>query len=240
MNEFVPLLQTSLWVGLIVWLIKRYHSQVVAVLTAIQQRIERGSAVKAGPFELGQEVRPQSTQEQNERIQEEVQQIEAAANKELVTSFPEKKRPSQGLLRGRYLLVEDLAMRELQAEFGVVINRSVSFPDFGLDGMFARDGAGFGVEVKYVRDKISIDPVLASLSHLAQTIHRFRWRRFTFVLVFVCETENAVGSSDIERIQTYASHLEFPLLIRVYALSALTSKLGIELPALHEGNKSDI
>jgi len=56
MAAWIPLLQTFLWVGLIIWLIRRYNTQVVAVLVSIQERIAKGSLVKAGPLEIGQDI----------------------------------------------------------------------------------------------------------------------------------------------------------------------------------------
>jgi hypothetical protein len=230
MTEFVPLLQTGLWVGLIVWLVHRYNAQVAAVLTAIQQRITQGSSVKAGPFELGADIRPQDLEEQNKRIQEEVQQIEAAPNQALPAPPQEATRTSQLSLRRRYILAEDLVMRELQSEFGAVINRSVRFGNAELDGIFAKSGGGFGVEVKYVRHRLHFDRILPSLSHVVQAIRRLGWDRFTLILALVCETDSAVTPSDLERIQTHASELGVNLMTRVYTLSALANKFDIELP----------
>jgi hypothetical protein len=228
MIQFVPLLQTVLWVGLIVWLIFRYNKQVEAILTAIQGRITRGSSVKAGPFELGQEIRPQDVQEQSKRIEEEVQELEAAAVQVLPDATPESARRTQNSFRRRYLLAEDLVMRELQSEFGVVINRSVRFANFQLDGIFAKDGGGFGIEVKYVSRRIAFDRLLSSLANIHTALQRLGWRRFTLILVLVCETDDVVSPSDIERIQSRASELGITIITRVYTLRALADKFGIE------------
>ena len=218
-----------LWVALIVWLILRYHKQVGAVLTAIQERITRGSSLKAGPFELGQDIRPQDIQEQNKRIEDEVAQLEAATVSTLPTQTAEASRRSNVTLRRRYLLAEDLAMRELQSEFGVVINRSVRFAGVQFDGMFAKDGGGFGVEVKYVQSRKFLDRMVSSLSPILEAYKRLGWDRFTVLLALVCESDAAISVSDLERIQSHASELGLSILIRVYTIDALANKFHIEL-----------
>jgi hypothetical protein len=231
MTAFVPLFQTILWVGLIVWLIFRYHHQVVEILKAVQDRIIKGSSVKAGPFELGEDIRPQDVEEQNKRIEQEVQQIEEDRSPPATSSEQHRIQPSRTNVRKRYLLAEDLVMRELQSEFDAVMNRSVRFSDIELDGMFAKDGAGFGVEVKYVSDRFRLDQILQTLDGLQRKFHRFGWRRFSLILAMVCESEDVLTPAMVEKIQDHASKLGLCLMTRVYSLTSLSAKFGIDLEA---------
>src|SRR6266542_56805 len=137
MSALIPLFQTLLWVGLIVWLIFRYNAQVAAILNSIQDRIAKGSSVKAGPFELGQDVRPQDAQEQKKRLEEEIQQLAEPAPEPQLLPSTEEARTSRQDLQKRYLLAEDLVMRELQIEFGTPVNRQVRLGGIDLDGIFA-------------------------------------------------------------------------------------------------------
>jgi hypothetical protein len=54
MNYWIPLLQTLCWIALIVWLVCHFNREVGAILASVQKRIDRGSSIKAGPFELGE------------------------------------------------------------------------------------------------------------------------------------------------------------------------------------------
>ena len=54
MKPWIPLFQTLCWIILIVWLLHRFKAEVAALVGAVQKRIERGSSLKAGPFELGE------------------------------------------------------------------------------------------------------------------------------------------------------------------------------------------
>lgn len=57
MAAWVPLLQTLAWAALIIAGAKRFDVQIQTLVDAIQRRIISGSSVKAGPFELGEDVK---------------------------------------------------------------------------------------------------------------------------------------------------------------------------------------
>ncbi len=231
MSALIPLFQTLLWVGLIVWLIFRYNAQVAAILNSIQDRIAKGSSVKAGQFELGQDVRPQDAQEQKKRLEEEIQQLAEPAPEPQLLPSTEEARTSRQDLQKRYLLAEDLVMRELQIEFGTPVNRQVRLGGIDLDGIFAKEGAGYGIEVKYVRKRVALDRLLDSLSRLQTSLQRLGWRRFTLILALVCESDDPISPSEIEGIQSRLSQLAVPVVVRVYTLQSLADKFGIDLNA---------
>jgi len=54
---FVPLAQTAIWVLLIVIGAFRFRSEGRSLLTALQRRIERGASFRAGPIEIGQDLK---------------------------------------------------------------------------------------------------------------------------------------------------------------------------------------
>jgi hypothetical protein len=231
MGALIPLLQTILWVGLIVWLIHRYNAQVVAILTSIQDRVAKGSSVKAGPFELGQDIRPQDAQEQKNRLEEEIQQLGEPPPGPQLLPPGEGSQSSRLDLQKRYLLAEDLVMRELQIEFGAPVNRQIRVGGVELDGMFAKEGSGYGIEVKYVRRRVTSDRLIDSLTRLQSSLQRLGWRRFTLILALVCESDEPISPSDIERIQARLSQLGVPVMVRVYTLQSLADKFGIDLNA---------
>jgi len=57
MEHFVPLFQTVLWVGLIIYAIVLFRVKLENFLEAVRVRIEKGSSFKAGPVELGQDLK---------------------------------------------------------------------------------------------------------------------------------------------------------------------------------------
>lgn len=56
-QSLVPLAQTLVWIGLLCFVAWRYKSHIASILSAIQKRIERGSSFKAGPLELGEDLK---------------------------------------------------------------------------------------------------------------------------------------------------------------------------------------
>lgn len=57
MAEWVPLFQTLAWIALIIAGAKQFRVQIQTLVDAIQRRIISGSSIKAGPFELGEDVK---------------------------------------------------------------------------------------------------------------------------------------------------------------------------------------
>ena len=53
-KELVPLLQTFLWIALILWLIKYFKFELKLLREVLVKRLESGSSFKAGPLEIGE------------------------------------------------------------------------------------------------------------------------------------------------------------------------------------------
>ena len=54
---YVPLMQPLVWIGLIGIGTGLFFGQCRGILEAVRNRIERGSSIKAGPIELGEDLR---------------------------------------------------------------------------------------------------------------------------------------------------------------------------------------
>ena len=63
MDTFVPLFQTALWVGLILFAVLRFRRQLDEMIEVVETRIEKGAPLKAGPFELGEDFRTLAKEE---------------------------------------------------------------------------------------------------------------------------------------------------------------------------------
>jgi hypothetical protein len=227
MSEYAPLIQTILWVVLIVWLIFRYDKQIISFLKAIQDRIDKGSPLKIGSLlDIGQGIEAQDTQEMKKRFDDEIKVPQATTAQGQAAQSSENLNQSIKL-RKNYLLAEDLIMRELQSEFGAVINRSVRLGGVELDGIFAHQGNGYGVEVKFIHSQVVTEGIISSLNRIESGLRRFGWKKFTIILALVHENENNINSSFIEKIQARASDMSAIIMIRVYTLRALEEKYGI-------------
>ena len=226
MDAWVPLIQTLAWVLLIIGVLWKFYSQVVAILNAIRDRISKGSSVKAGPFELGEDLRVQNLDEQKERIVQEAREV-FQQESSTQTDFVPIDAPN---LMNRVVLAEELVMRDLQSEYGVNINRQVSLGNLiQLDGMFVKEGAAYGIEIKYTRARVSMDSLRAIVSRLHSFSHSLRWRRFSLIFVVVCEGEIPNIEKEREHLQKAVSKYGDFVTIRLYSLQELATRFGLEL-----------
>jgi len=66
LGPYVPLLQTLLWVALIVAGAIVFRKQAIHICEGIRRRIETGSSFKAGPVELGSDIKSLAYAPQND------------------------------------------------------------------------------------------------------------------------------------------------------------------------------
>lgn len=230
MDAWVPFFQTLLWILLIVGILWKFHAQAVALLGAIKTRIEKGSSVKAGPFELGQDLRPQEAEQQKKRLDDEVKEAQQEDAKSVSSQAQLLAKLSESDFRSRVLVAEELAMRELQVEFGVVINRQVLVGrDFGMDGMFVKDGTGFGIDVKYVRRNLRPEHLKQIVFQYKEFVRSRGWKRFTMILVFVYDGEEDQLPKQRDFLNSALGQFQDFVLWRLYSLKQLTEKYGISL-----------
>lgn len=57
MEHITPLLQTLSWIFLIVYGAKKFSGQLIGLVAAIESRIKTGSSFKAGPVQLGEDLK---------------------------------------------------------------------------------------------------------------------------------------------------------------------------------------
>jgi hypothetical protein len=224
MEHWGPLIQTVLWVGLVGTALWFYHQPLYGLLTAIQRRIEAGSSIKAGPFEISEQLKPQDASKQREKVESEL----AEALQEPYAAVAEGTALSQQKagIQARYFQAEDLALRAIQAEFGATISRQVTAgADIGFDGAFVINGRYNIVEVKFVRRSISQSKIKADLDRLVGAISRYGWRNVQIILAFVFE--NPADIADAERVQRIVQQSSVPTVVRTYSLAQLQAQFGV-------------
>jgi hypothetical protein len=230
MEHIAPLIQTVLWVGLVVGIVIRFHRPIHNLLVALERRIEAGSSVEAGPFRLG-EVKPTSPVQQRQRTEAELAQIvqdqleppAAGAAFGVPTALTESKQ-----LRSRFFQAEELALRAVQTEYNEPLNRQVSIaPGIEADGAFLRRGDLHLVEVKYiVRPKNAISTVRRTLDHYKQVFGPTRARTITVILALVFEYDSDVSASTLQ-LQEIANESGLRVEVKGYSLRQLQATYGL-------------
>ncbi len=220
-----PVLQTGMWVVLIIWIISKYQGQIESMLSALGERVAGGSKVKAGPFELGEAVEPQSPQSQRDRIASEVEEIAVDSEDGVTTAQSERVRSAQS----KYFEVEDLALRAIQVEFRKNINRQVVLGGFvEADGSFIDEGTLYIVEVKYLGNRSRSTGVIdKTLTYLSSNLDRMGFRNVKIILALVHESQmqDAAIRNEVEHT---ARRLGIDLVLRSFTLAELRRQFGIE------------
>ena len=221
MEHIAPLLQTVLWVGLIAAIVIRFNKPIHSLLTALHRRIDAGSAIKAGPFELS-ELKPQDPTRQKQKAELEIRELLQVEN-----STPETQTPAlAAAAETEYFQAEDLALRAVQVEFGIPISRQVTAgSEVGYDGAFVLRGRLHIVEVKYYRGWVQAAKLRVSLENLAKSVERFGWHNVQVVLVVVFERPADI-EPNLKRIEEATVFSAAPVTIRCYAMPELRAKFG--------------
>jgi hypothetical protein len=212
------LIQTFLWVGLIGIIFYRYHEQIQALLEAVQKRIQSGSGIKAGMFE----IQPQAPEQQKRKFDQEIRE---ATGRNSSTS--EESPEASAHFRARYFQAEDLALRAIQSEYGVAINRQVRLGQFMLDGLFAKDGTGHIVEIKFRKRPSSADEIREIADRIFAATNRFQWRNIRIIIALVYDSDSIDLDKEEERlikaVEAFGGYVD----LRCYSLKQLEQQFGI-------------
>ena len=172
-----------------------------------------------------------NTDQQRKKLEYEVELLEDKKPEIEVTRSQSSSGTPRNVLMARVLLAEDLVLRELSADYGVDIRRQMGLGhDIGVDGMFVKDGAAFGIEVKYFRHLKNVRNIVESLRRVHDHISGLGWKRFNLILAAVIDdTEAENVESVMESIDKAIGHLDMSLDIRYFRFSELTQKYGASL-----------
>lgn len=115
------------------------------------------------PFDFPEKdgfYRTMTPDEQKRRLEEEVKEIQQDENSPPDTknevAEAERRRtdvPREDSIRQTYALAEELAIREIEAEFGVPVQRNLAVGRSLLDGVATMHGILTAIEVKFVRGR---------------------------------------------------------------------------------------
>lgn len=224
MDKLAPLLQTLLWVLLIAAIVGRFHRQIHDLLTALTKRIETGSPVKAGPFELGEQVRPQTPAQQRAKVAKEVDELLLEKPSEGTASKAVSPQTTRADLQAKYLLAEDLALRAIQDQYAVPLSRKITLPgDVEFDGYFEVAGRPHFVEVWHVARQVVAERVRSNLERRTTEIARTGASEPR--LVWACVFERTIDVlPGWERFSELAKTSPVPVSVHCYSTSELRSK----------------
>jgi len=225
MEHIAPLIQTVLWVSLIAGIVWRFHAPIYGLLVALQKRIEAGSNVKAGPFEITDQLKPQDPIAQKEKATAEAQ--EALDSQNQLAPVAKSVVGPLTQIRARYFQAEDLALRAIQSEYDSPIKRQVTAGrDDGFDGVFVADGRTNVIEVKYIASKGQNQKIKPSIQRLTTTIQQYGWPNAQIILALVFEQEEDVKHAR-ELLSIAFAQNDVPVVVRVFTMHQLNAQFGV-------------
>ncbi|MEM9444936.1 MAG: hypothetical protein AAGA18_06240 [Verrucomicrobiota bacterium] len=171
-------------------------------------------------------MRTLTTSEQKKKIEQEVDELIQESSKPA-----EAANTKRTDLKRDIYLAEDLAMREIEQEFEVKTNRQVAFGsmDAGIDGMFAKNGKGYGIEVKFVCNTLSRNVINQAAGIGNQLFERYGWKNFDMIIAVVLDNQNPVEvQKQRNQIQELVNEKGDGYHCRVYEYGELLKKCGID------------
>lgn len=224
MEHVVSLIETIIWVGLIVWLVLRFQLQIEVIVKSLRKRIDSGCTIKAGPFAI-EDLRPQPLEDQKKKVQDEIQE---SIERDVGSNDTKAISKEVAIHQSDYFQAEDLALRAIQADYGVTINRQVTAGrDPGFDAAFVKDGRLHIVEVKYVPNLSSVSRFRASIERIVDSIEIYHWKNVELILAVVMANDIDIHDADAKFLQALQG-IQTPVKIRPFYFGELEARFGIE------------
>ena len=230
-NERVPLVYFLVLFPLIVliafcWLVAKHHMKLYA------------------PSDFQDEenfFRPQSPREQKEEIDKEVRSIEEEATAEDETpAVPNTGEVTTaamdrgwfkkvGATRDAYILAENLAFREIESEFGVLVSRRVEIGgDHRIDGVAQRNGKVMLIEIKLTRKRRNFKSIVRSQLNKFLELGEYIKPRPSFLLVVVAESLHGVDADiGMDNARKMFEESNLAAEVRFYDFEELKAKYGL-------------
>ena len=228
MEHVAPLLQTVLWVGLVAGALFRFQKPLHALISALAKRIDSGSTLKAGPFEIADQIRPQTTAEQSNRIAEEVRALPAGSTS-AETIDQAKSLPGLADVALEFARVEDLALRAIQSEVGETVTRNVKIGErLHVDGLYWKDGRLTLIEVKYLPNSQHVKRfAINAAAQLQESVTKEQklaklWPNLMIVLVYKSTGDLAAHRQEIEMTSSFGI---LPVTVRQLTVADLSAQL---------------
>lgn len=162
-------------------------------------------------------------EEQKEKVKE---NIDLITEKDEEPEHLEIEVELEDNIKRSILTAEELAFNEIQNEFSTSIKRRVSLGEtMQLDGMFVHQGTGYGVEIKFIKNRLSKPALKSQLNQIGHRLRKLNYKNFKVLLVFVVEDiELFDKNGTLEFIKRVTDAISLVVDVRIYSLKELEEK----------------
>ena len=202
------------------WLVSKHHTKLYA---PTDYKDEEGFFRSLTPEEKKQKIKKEIKEITGESSKVEIKgeaSVKAEATKEAMPNFGEQ-----------IFLAEELILREIQSEYDCSITRGASLGnDIGFDGIFTKDGKGYGVEVKLVKNKINKPALKSDIRKYSNFITKNNFKSFNLILAFAVDSAFTFDEAGVrEFVKNVSTAAGVNIEVKIYYIQDLRRKHGIEL-----------
>lgn len=208
----------------------------VVVLGAFYLLVTRHHAKLYAPHDFPEAegfFRAMTPTEQKERLEQEIRQVEAAPNIEGTEKTIAVEMEGSGILgavgvRHAWVLAEEFAIREVESEFGVPVQRQVAYGrDYGFDGIFHQKHKLTVLEIKYIRRPNWRPMIESAIEHLQRAKEAVKPAQAFVLAIVVDEMPIERRETETEKAKELLAASSLDIDLRVYDFADLKRKYGI-------------
>ncbi len=216
MEYIAQAMRMMIWLGVVGFLFRRYDEPVRDLLAAARIYFENAHRLAASRPEVfaPAPLAPEPP-------------LTPIAIAEVEVLKPVADAPPSKPVHAKYSQAQDLALRAIQAEYGVSVGRQLSGgADMGFDGVFSHEGKLNIVEVKFVSALFNDKSMKQAVERITSTIIRQGWLNVRIVLVVVSENGEGFGAK-IAALRKHFLANPVPVVVTVYTLSDLRARNAV-------------
>jgi hypothetical protein len=173
-------------------------------------------------------LRPLPPEVQRQRLEEEVSEIVETAASNALPSSTSPSLQDTPRLRSRIAQAEDLALRGIQVDYNVPIQRQLRYgPTLRFDGFFVKGSSEYIVEVKYIRPRTNPVRLAEVVQSLSGGITHYGWRNVRIVLAVVFDDPGVDLAAEKRRILESLEIISGKIDLVCYNFETLADRFGV-------------
>jgi hypothetical protein len=208
----------------------------VIVLAAFYRLVTCHHAKLYAPHDFQEDegfFRAMSPIEQKQRLEEEIREVELASSVDRSDRTTENETDASEIVdavgvRHAWVLAEEVAIREIESEFGVTVQRQVAYgPDYGFDGIFQYKDKLAILEIKYVRRPNWRPMIESAIKHLQRAKDAVKPARVFVLAIVTDELPITRREAEIQQTRELLKTASLDIDVRVYDFLELKRKYGL-------------
>lgn len=220
-DSLIKLISSLIWPLVIIYFLWRFRPELAALINRTRQ-------VKIGDNHLLADLHTTPPAVEADKATREYEDLKQEGSSDNNTT---QSTAGKLIQKKDFLLIEDLALRAVQADYATPIRRHLTGGrDPGFDGVFSINDTLIIIEVKYFRNKIISSKVQETVHKLECLVRQYGWPKVQLMLVVVYDNINDSLSQSNELIK-HAKTEVLPVIVKTYLLQDLEARFSVNASA---------